>query len=143
MLVAEQAGVAQRFTALPDPEGRGTADLAQWRAAFALPLELLRDGGTSYHLEGPAGRRFELPTPVEALPDGRPSQERERSLPERRRRSQAELRAFVERIAELRGQVEQLRETRRQFEARMKELETQLEHARSGEAVGEAEQRTG
>jgi hypothetical protein len=39
--------------------------------------------------------------------------------------------------------VEQLRETRRQFEARMKELEAQLEHARSGEAVGEAEQRTG
>jgi hypothetical protein len=171
VLVAEQGGVVQRFAALPDPEAPGGVDVADWRAAFALPLALLEDGGTSYCIEGPTGRRFELPAPVQPPPDGPPSQERERSLPERRRvtdrrsgrdrrqrtgsaprgkerrvrqrrlvtdrrgrRSQVDLRAFADRVAELRGQVEQLRETRRQFESRMEGLEAEVERRRSDDA---------
>lgn len=128
VLVTDQGGVMQRFAALPDPEARGTDDLAHWRAAFALPVELLRDSGTSYHLEGPTGRRFELPAPAPAPPDGPLSQERERPLLERRRVPDRRLRRDQRQRAGAapRGKERRVRQRRREADRRRRRSQAEL-----------------
>ena len=128
VLVTDQGGVIQRFAALPEPEAHGADDLAHWRAAFALPLDLLREADTSYHLEGPTGRHFELPAPVPAPPDGSLSRERERPLPERRRVPDRRLRRDRRRRdgAAPPGKERRVRQRRREADRRRRRSQAEL-----------------
>jgi hypothetical protein len=147
VLVTDQGGVVQRFAALPDPETRGADDLALWRAAFALPLELLREGGASYHLEGPTGRRVELPAPVPAPADGPLSQEREPSLSERRRVSDRRLRRDRRRQAGAAplGKERRVRQRRRDADRRRRRSQAELKAFadRVGDLRGQVEELKG
>jgi hypothetical protein len=60
-LVAWSDGERVPLSPLPAPPAGGGA----WRAAYSASPDLLRDTGTAFELEPPAGRSIPLPAPVE------------------------------------------------------------------------------
>src|SRR5881409_1389538 len=66
-LIAERAGPTQRFAPLDPAEAvivTGSGPRV-WRAAYAVPLEVVEDHGSQFLLETADGARTSLPAPTE------------------------------------------------------------------------------